>query len=49
MFIEPLERKMTIRMFWRVHTLDTRWSFGAVLPFIIQINDIDSDIPWPVR
>ncbi|KAF6517100.1 hypothetical protein HZS61_002661 [Fusarium oxysporum f. sp. conglutinans] len=47
MFKEPLERKMAIRLFWSVHTLDRRWSFGAGLPFIIQSNDIDSNIPWP--
>ncbi|KAH7163731.1 hypothetical protein DER46DRAFT_532342 [Fusarium sp. MPI-SDFR-AT-0072] len=47
MFKGPFERKMAIRMFWSVHTLDRRWSFGAGLPFIIQSNDIDSNIPWP--
>ncbi|XEV01553.1 hypothetical protein FSHL1_006840 [Fusarium sambucinum] len=47
MFKEPLERKMAIRMFWSVHTLDRRWSFGAGLPFLLQSNDIDSNIPWP--
>ncbi|KAF5554651.1 transcriptional regulatory [Fusarium mexicanum] len=44
---KPFEKKMAIRMFWSVHTLDRRWSFGAGLPFIIQSNDIDSNIPWP--
>ncbi|KAF5568419.1 fungal specific transcription factor domain-containing protein [Fusarium phyllophilum] len=47
MFKEPLERKMAIRMFWSVHTLDRRWSFGSGLLFIIQSNDIDSNISWP--
>ncbi|KAI1060493.1 hypothetical protein LB506_007058 [Fusarium annulatum] len=47
MFKEPFERKLAIRIFWSVHTLDRRWSFGAGLPFIIQSNDIDSNVPWP--
>ncbi|KAM0543268.1 hypothetical protein ACHAPJ_012414 [Fusarium lateritium] len=47
MFKEPLERKTAIRLFWSTHTLDRRWSFGAGLPFVIQSNDIDSNMPWP--
>ncbi|SCV30702.1 uncharacterized protein FFB14_03183 [Fusarium fujikuroi] len=47
MFKEPFERKLAVRIFWSVHTLDRRWSFGAGLPFIIQSNDIDSNVPWP--
>ncbi|KLO83343.1 Uncharacterized protein LW93_15013 [Fusarium fujikuroi] len=44
---KPFERKLAVRIFWSVHTLDRRWSFGAGLPFIIQSNDIDSNVPWP--
>ncbi|KAM5358557.1 hypothetical protein ACJZ2D_015171 [Fusarium nematophilum] len=39
------EMKMAIGLFWSIHTLDRRWSFGAGLPFVIQSNDIDLNLP----
>ncbi|KAL2001270.1 hypothetical protein VTN02DRAFT_1959 [Thermoascus thermophilus] len=35
------------RLFWCVYTLDRRWSFGTGLPFVIQDEDIDPNLPEP--
>ena len=37
------------RVFWTVYSLDRRWSLGTGLPFIIQDEDIDPNLPEPVR
>lgn len=37
------------RIFWVIYTLDRRWSFGTGLPFVIQDEDIDPNLPEPVR
>ncbi|OJJ44809.1 hypothetical protein ASPZODRAFT_70907 [Penicilliopsis zonata CBS 506.65] len=34
-------------VFWSVYTLDRRWSFGTGLPFVIQDEDIDPNLPEP--
>ncbi|KAL5334428.1 fungal-specific transcription factor domain-containing protein [Aspergillus crustosus] len=36
-----------IKIFWAIYTLDRRWSFGAGLPFVIQDEDIDPNLPDP--
>lgn len=37
------------RIFWTVYSLDRRWSLGTGLPFVIQDEDIDPNLPEPVR
>jgi hypothetical protein len=37
------------RLFWSVYSLDRRWSLGTGLPFVIQDEDIDANLPEPVR
>lgn len=37
------------KLFWSIYSLDRRWSFGAGLPFVIQDEDIDCNLPEPVR
>ncbi|KAK1983092.1 fungal-specific transcription factor domain-containing protein [Colletotrichum cereale] len=46
-FKEATERKMAVRLFWCVYTLDRRWGFGAGLPFVIHGFDIDQQLPEP--
>ncbi|KAH7227234.1 hypothetical protein B0J15DRAFT_506641 [Fusarium solani] len=41
------DRKMAVRLFWCIHALDRRWSFGNGLPFVIQDSDIDKNYPEP--
>ncbi|PYI20937.1 fungal-specific transcription factor domain protein [Aspergillus violaceofuscus CBS 115571] len=36
-----------VKIFWSVYSLDRRWSFGTGLPFIIQDEDIDPNLPEP--
>ena len=36
------------RTFWSVFVLDRRWSLGTGLPFVIQDDDIDLNLPEPV-
>ncbi|RAH41501.1 transcription factor domain-containing protein [Aspergillus brunneoviolaceus CBS 621.78] len=36
-----------VKTFWSVYSLDRRWSFGTGLPFIIQDEDIDPNLPEP--
>lgn len=36
------------RIFWAVYSLDRRWSLGTGLPFVIQDEDIDPNLPEPV-
>ncbi|KAL1985955.1 hypothetical protein VTN96DRAFT_7220 [Rasamsonia emersonii] len=35
------------KIFWSVYSLDRRWSFGTGLPFVIQDEDIDPNLPEP--
>lgn len=46
----PLENQWTevTRIFWTVYSLDRRWSLGTGLPFVIQDEDIDPNLPEPV-
>jgi hypothetical protein len=36
------------RIFWTIYSLDRRWSLGTGLPFVIQDEDIDPNLPEPV-
>ena len=36
------------RLFWTVYSLDRRWSLGTGLPFVIQDEDVDPNLPEPV-
>lgn len=36
------------KVFWSVYILDRRWSLGTGLPFGIQDEDIDPNLPGPV-
>lgn len=46
----PLESQWNeiTRIFWTVYSLDRRWSLGTGLPFVIQDEDIDPNLPEPV-
>ncbi|KAK2048383.1 hypothetical protein LZ31DRAFT_60228, partial [Colletotrichum somersetense] len=46
-FKDATERKMVMRLFWCVYTLDRRWGFGAGLPFVVHAFDIDPQLPEP--
>lgn len=37
-----------VKIFWSIYSLDRRWSFGTGLPFTIQDEDIDPNLPEPV-
>ncbi|OJJ41243.1 hypothetical protein ASPWEDRAFT_34755 [Aspergillus wentii DTO 134E9] len=35
------------KIFWTIYSLDRRWSLGTGLPFVIQDEDIDPNLPEP--
>lgn len=35
------------KIFWSIYSLDRRWSLGTGLPFVIQDEDIDPNLPEP--
>ena len=37
------------KIFCSIYSLDRRWSLGTGLPFVIQDEDIDPNLPEPVR
>lgn len=41
-------RRNTLVSFWTAYVLDRRWAFGTGLPFAIQDDLIDPDLPFPV-
>ncbi|EKV05309.1 Fungal specific transcription factor, putative [Penicillium digitatum PHI26] len=45
----PVEQQWNevTRLFWSVYSLDRRWSLGTGLPFVIQDEDIDPNLPEP--
>jgi hypothetical protein len=47
-FTDPEEQAAAIRTFWSVYVLDRRWSFGTGMPFALQDQDIDPNLPKPV-
>ncbi|KAI8307481.1 Transcriptional activator protein acu-15 [Colletotrichum sp. SAR11_240] len=46
-FKEVEARKVALRLFWCVYTLDRRWGFGAGLPFVMHHCDVDRNLPEP--
>lgn len=42
------ERKNALTSFWSAYVLDRRWAFGTGLPFTVQDEDVDPDLPLPV-
>lgn len=42
------ERKNALISFWSAYVLDRRWAFGTGLPYVVQDNDIDPQLPLPV-
>ncbi|KAL4809165.1 fungal-specific transcription factor domain-containing protein [Aspergillus unguis] len=36
-----------VKVFWSIYSLDRRWSLGTGLPFTIQDEDIDHNLPEP--
>lgn len=42
------KRSMVIRLFWCIYMLDRQYSFGTGLPFVMQDEDIDPELPGPV-
>ncbi|KAG7105321.1 putative transcriptional regulatory protein like [Verticillium longisporum] len=41
------ERKNALNSFWTAYMLDRRWAFGTGLPYVVQDEDIDSELPMP--
>ncbi|KAJ5949712.1 hypothetical protein N7454_001296 [Penicillium verhagenii] len=46
-FPNEAEWNEATRIFWTVYSLDRRWSLGTGLPFVIQDEDIDPNLPEP--
>lgn len=42
------ERKNALNSFWSAYVLDRRWAFGTGLPFVVQDDEIDPQLPLPV-
>lgn len=42
------ERKNALNSFWTAYVLDRRWAFGTGLPFVMQDEEIDGQLPFPV-
>ncbi|KAI0168882.1 hypothetical protein GGR52DRAFT_574108 [Hypoxylon sp. FL1284] len=41
------ERVNAINTFWAAYVLDRRWSFGTGLPYTVQDEEIDPQLPYP--
>ncbi|UNI22725.1 hypothetical protein JDV02_008587 [Purpureocillium takamizusanense] len=41
------ERKNALNSFWSAYVLDRRWGFATGLPFTLQDDDIDPQLPFP--
>ncbi|RSM05901.1 hypothetical protein CEP52_005994 [Fusarium oligoseptatum] len=41
------ERKNALTSFWSAYVLDRRWAFGTGLPYVVQDEEIDSQLPFP--
>ncbi|KPM34139.1 hypothetical protein AK830_g12432, partial [Neonectria ditissima] len=41
------ERKNALNSFWSAYILDRRWAFGTGLPYVVQDEEIDADLPFP--
>ena len=42
------ERRNALMSFWSAYILDRRWAFATGLPYILQDDDVDSELPYPV-
>ena len=42
------ERKDALNAFWTSYILDRRWAFGTGLPYVVQDEEIDPQLPLPV-
>lgn len=42
------ERKNALNSFWSAYVLDRRWGFATGLPFALQDDEIDPQLPFPV-
>ncbi|PYH97567.1 fungal-specific transcription factor domain protein [Aspergillus ellipticus CBS 707.79] len=47
MFPDEEQWTSVVKIFWTIYSLDRRWSLGTGLPFIIQDEDIDPNLPEP--
>ena len=45
---DPEAREEALTTFWTAYVLDRRWSFGAGLPYVIQDEEVDDQLPPPV-
>ncbi|CAM1501876.1 Fc.00g038600.m01.CDS01 [Cosmosporella sp. VM-42] len=41
------ERKNALNSFWSAYILDRRWAFGTGLPYVVQDEEVDRDLPLP--
>ncbi|XP_044719079.1 fungal specific transcription factor domain-containing protein [Hirsutella rhossiliensis] len=41
------ERKNALNSFWSAYVLDRRWGFATGLPFAVQDDEIDPQLPFP--
>ncbi|KAG5983818.1 hypothetical protein E4U55_007050 [Claviceps digitariae] len=44
---DDAERKNSLNSFWSAYVLDRRWAFGTGLPFAVQDDEIDPNLPLP--
>ena len=44
-----VDRKNAMMSFWSAYVLDRRWAFGTGLPYAVQDEEIDPQLPLPVR
>lgn len=42
------ERRNALNSFWSAYVLDRRWAFGTGLPYVVQDNEVDPELPMPV-
>jgi hypothetical protein len=42
------ERRNAAISFWSAYVLDRRWAFGTGLPYVVQDEEIDPELPLPV-
>ena len=48
MFPDEEQWPAVVKTFWTIYSLDRRWSLGTGLPFNVQDEDIDPNLPEPV-
>ncbi|KAF4504603.1 hypothetical protein G6O67_008036 [Ophiocordyceps sinensis] len=44
---DEAERKNSLNSFWSAYVLDRRWGFATGLPFAVQDDEIDPQLPFP--